>query len=252
MGFFSNWRRKRILRQYPIAAAEWQAAVANLPLLAGLNAAELVRLHELATLFLHEKSLEAVQGLELTDAMRLDLTAQAVLPILNLGMDWYGGWVSVVLYPDEFASRQEWTDEAGVVHARREIRSGEAWEYGPVVLSWADVAASGNGDGYNAVIHEMAHKLDMSNGAMDGCPRLHGGMRAADWRAAFKPAYADFCRRVDNGEDTALDPYAAEAPEEFFAVMSEVFFEQPMLLRQEYPAVYAQLAAFYRQQPNRL
>ena len=185
MGFFNNWRRKRILKQHPIALGNWQATVANLPLLAGLTATELDHLRELATLFLHEKSLEAVQGLDLSYAMRLDLAAQAVLPILNLGMDWYDGWVSVVLYPNEFASRQEWTDEAGVVHARREIRSGEAWEHGPVVLSWADVAASGNNDGYNAVIHEMAHKLDMSNGAMDGCPRLHRGMRAADWRAAF-------------------------------------------------------------------
>ena len=249
MGFFNNWRRKRILKQHPIALGNWQATVANLPLLAGLTATELDHLRELATLFLHEKSLEAVQGLDLSYAMRLDLAAQAVLPILNLGMDWYDGWVSVVLYPNEFASRQEWTDEAGVVHARREIRSGEAWEHGPVVLSWADVAASGNNNGYNAVIHEMAHKLDMSNGAMDGCPRLHRGMRAADWRAAFKPAFEDFCRRVDGGEDTALDPYAAEAPEEFFAVMSEVFFEQPAVLHREYPAVYAQLAAFYRQQP---
>jgi Mlc titration factor MtfA (ptsG expression regulator) len=249
MGLLKNWRRRRILRQHLIPQTEWRAALANLPLLDGLRADESERLRQLATLFLHEKSLEAVHGLQLTDAMRLDLAAQATLPILNLGMDWYDNWVSLVLYPNEFASRQEWTDEAGVAHSRREIRSGEAWEHGPVVLSWADVAASGNCDGYNAVIHEMAHKLDMSNGAMDGCPRLHGDMRAADWRAAFKPAYENFSRRVDGGEDTALDPYAGEAPEEFFAVMSEVFFEQPTLLTQEYPLVYEQLAAFYRQEP---
>lgn len=249
MSLLKNWRRRRILQRYPIPQAEWRAALSRLPLLDGLRADESERLRQLATLFLHEKSLEAVRGLQLSDAMRLDLAAQAALPILNLGMDWYDNWVSLVLYPNEFASRQEWTDEAGVVHSRREIRSGEAWDHGPVVLSWADVAASGNCDGYNAVIHEMAHKLDMSNGAMDGCPRLHWDMRTADWRAAFKPAYENFSRRVDGGEDTALDPYAAEAPEEFFAVVSEIFFEQPALLIQEYPLVYAQLAAFYRQAP---
>lgn len=250
MGFFSKWRHERILRQHLIPEPDWQATVAQLPLLHGLGADELVRLRELATLFLHKKSLEAVHGLELTDAMRFDLAAQAVLPILNLGIDWYDGWASLVLYPDEYASRHEWMDEAGVVHSRREIRSGEAWEIGPVVLSWADIAASGAcEDGYNAVIHEMAHKLDMSNGLMDGCPRLHGDMRATQWRDAFKPAYEDFCLRVDRGEDTALDPYASEAPEEFFAVMSEYFFETPDLLREEYPAVYTQLAAFYRQTP---
>lgn len=248
--FLRRWRRERFLKQHLIAAADWQATIADLPLLRGMPEADLMRMRELATLFLHEKSLEAVRGLELNDAMRFDLAAQAVLPILNLGMDWYEGWSSLVLYPGEYATRHEWTDAAGVVHTRREIRSGEAWEIGPVVLSWADVAASGTCEGYNAVIHEMTHKLDMSNGLMDGCPRLHGAMRAADWRNAFKPAYEDFCRRVDRDEDTVLDPYASEAPEEFFAVMSEYFFEQPALLNVEYPAVYAQLTAFYRQDPG--
>lgn len=247
--FLKNWQRRRILQRHPIAPAEWRKAVAQLPLLGGLGAEELERLRELATLFLYEKSLEPVHGLELDDAMRLDLAAQAALPILHLGIDWYGGWKSVVLYPGEFASRQEWTDENGLVHSRREIRSGEAWQRGPVVLSWADVAASGRCEGYNAVIHELAHKLDYTNGAVDGCPALHDGMRARNWRAAFEPAYEDLCRRVDRGEDTALDPYATEAPEEFFAVMSEYFFETPGLLKREYPAVYEQLKLFYRQDP---
>lgn len=249
MAWLKNWRRRRVLQQRPIDSADWQAAVANLPLLDGLETGELQRLRELATLFLHEKHLEPVQGLELSEAMRLGLAAQAVLPILHLGLDWYDGWQSLVLYPGEFASRQEWTDEYGLVHARREIRSGEAWERGPVVLSWADVAASGSCDGYNTVIHELAHKLDYSNGAMDGCPALHAGMRVRDWRAAFEPAFEDLCRRTDAGEETALDPYAAEAPEEFFAVMSEHFFETPHLLQREYPAVYTQLRLFYRQDP---
>lgn len=249
MTWFRNWRRRRVLERHNIPEADWQAAVARLPLLDGLGTEELQRLRELAALFLHEKHLEPVQGLELDDAMRYDLAAQAALPILHLGLDWYDGWQSLVLYPDEFVTRQEWTDEHGLVHARREIRSGEAWDRGPVVLSWADVAASGNCDGYNTVIHELAHKLDYSNGAMDGCPALHAGMRVRDWRAAFEPAYADLCERVDGGEETALDPYGTEAPQEFFAVMSEHFFETPHLLQREYPAVYAQLRQFYRQDP---
>ncbi|MCX7626930.1 MAG: zinc-dependent peptidase [Methylophilaceae bacterium] len=249
MGWIKNWRRKRLLEQYAIAPHEWTSVVAALPLLQGLPEDALERLRVLATVFLHEKSIEPVQGLEMTAPMRLNLAAQAVLPILNLGMDWYEGWTSLVVYPDEFLTRQEWVDEAGVMHTRREIRSGEAWERGPVVLSWADVAASGHCDGYNAVIHEMAHKLDMRNGSADGCPRLHRDMRASAWRAAFQPAYEDLCQRADTGQLTALDPYAAEGPEEFFAVVSEYFFERPALLKQEYPAVYEQLAAFYRQNP---
>lgn len=249
MTWFRNWRRQRVLQRRLVDSADWQATLANLPLLNGLDAKEVERLRALATLFLHEKHLEPVQGLRLTSAMRLDLAAQATLPILHLGLDWYQGWYSLVLYPAEFITREEWTDEHGLVHARREIRSGEAWERGPVVLSWADVAASGNCDGYNAVIHELAHKLDYSNGAMDGCPALHANMCIRNWRESFESAYKDFCARVDAAVETALDAYAAESPPEFFAVMSEHFFETPHLLRQEYPAVYEQLRLFYRQDP---
>ena len=249
MGIFKNWLRKRVLARHVIPAPAWLAAIKGLPLLVGLDAEALERLRGLASLFLHEKSLEPVQGLALTEAMRIHLAAQAVLPILNLGIDWYDGWKSIVLYPGEFATRQEWTDEYGLVHTRREIRIGEAWQRGPVVLSWADVAASGGCEGYNAVIHELAHKLDYSSGSVNGCPALHDGMRVRDWRAAFEPAYENLRKRIDRGEDTALDPYATEAPEEFFAVMSEHFFETPGLLKREYPAVYEQLKLFYRQDP---
>lgn len=251
MGLIKNWRRRRLLRQRPIPHAAWHRAVEKLPLLDGLESAELCRLRELATLFLAEKSLEPVQGLQIDESMRLDLAAQAVLPVLHLGIDWLDGWHSLVLYPEEFVSRQEWTDESGLVHSRREIRSGEAWDRGPVVLSWADVAASGNCDGYNAVIHEIAHKLDVTSGSINGCPALHDGMRVRDWRAAFEPAFEDLCRRDEAGETLALDPYATESPAEFFAVMSEHFFETPHLLHAEYPAVYDQLKAFYRQDPRR-
>lgn len=249
MGLFKNWRRERILKRHAIPLADWQRTVGRLPLLHGLDIGEMERLRELATLLLAEKNLEPVQGLALSDGMRFTLAAQAVLPILNLGIAWYDGWRSLVLYPDQFASRIEWTDEFGVSHSRREVRSGEAWGRGPVVLSWADVAASGQCDGYNTVIHEMAHKLDGSSGNTEGCPALHRNMSRQDWHAAFSAAYEDLCRRVDHGEETGIDPYATEAPAEFFAVASEHFFETPALLNREYPGVYRQLALFYRQAP---
>lgn len=249
MGFFKNWRRQRFLKRVLIPQAEWQTTVISLPLLAGMSEVELIHLRELAMLFLHEKSLEPVRGLSLTTEMKLCLAAQAVLPIMYLGIDWYAGWTSVVLYPGEFVTRHDWLDENGLIHSHRETLSGEAWERGPVVLSWADVVASGTRDGYNAVIHEMAHKLDVLGGMANGLPPLHKGMSVTSWAKTFSSAYAGFCQRVDGNEETLIDPYAAEAPEEFFAVMSEHFFETPDLLRHEYPGVYAQLKAFYRQDP---
>ncbi len=249
MGWIRNWRRRRVLEQQAILPQAWDGVVAGLPLLGGLSQDEIVRLRELATLFLHEKSLEPVQGLELDDRMKRVVAAQAVLPILNLGIDSYHQWQSLVLYPDEFVTRQEWMDEDGLVHARRDILSGEAWERGPMVLSWADVAAAPEIDGYNPVIHECAHKLDLLNGSANGMPPLHAGMDAEAWRDVFSAAYEDLCHHVDARRETAVDPYAAESPAEFFAVTSEHFFETPHALMRAYPEVYRQLASFYRQDP---
>jgi Mlc titration factor MtfA (ptsG expression regulator) len=128
---------------------------------------------------------------------------------------------------------------------------GESWQRGPVILSASDATRSGECDGVNVVIHELVHKLDMLNGEPNGFPPLHPGMSVADWSRAFGEAYQDFCDRVDNGEDTAIDPYGAESPGEFFAVLSEAFFEIPHTVRGVYPDIYRQLAAFYRQDPAR-
>lgn len=246
---FGEWRKRRVLQRHAVPQAAWQAVVAELPLLWRLSASDLERLRELATLFLHGKQVVAADGSSLSDGLRLKIAAQACLPILNLGLDHYAGWVAVIVYPDEFVPEYEYTDEDGVVHHAREPMIGEAWERGPVILSAADAERSGECDGVNVVIHEFAHKLDRLNGAMDGLPALHPEMRVADWAQAFSAAYEDFCRRVEAGEETEIDPYAAESPAEFFAVMSEAFFEIPDSLRREYPAVYRQLAAFYRQDP---
>ena len=182
----------------------------------------------LALLFLHEKSLEPAGGLVLDEAMRLRIAALACRPILQLGLDCYGGFVSVIVYPGEFLVRdRERVDEAGVVHTRDEILSGEAWEQGPVILAWEDVEASGRGDGYDVVAHECAHKLDLLEGDVNGLPPLPRGMRAGEWVGSFQVAYDDLVQRLDRGEEPWLDPYAAEEPAEFFAVCVEMFFDVP-------------------------
>lgn len=128
-----------------------------------------------------------------------------------------------------------------------DVLSGEAWEGGPLIISWRDAQMAG--DGYNVVIHEFAHKLDMLNGEADGIPALHAGLPVDRWERVFFAAWEDFCQRVDSGEETRIDPYASEHPAEFFAVLSENFFEQPALLTAEYPELYALLRDYYRQDP---
>jgi MtfA peptidase len=244
-----NWRRERILKRAQLDDELWRGIVSQIPFLRVLSAMEAARLRDLSVLFLHEKHFSAAAGLQLNERMRLFVAAQACVLILELGLDYYRGWSEIVVYPAQFVPRHQRIDEFGVVHQGEQPYAGEAWLHGPVVLSWEDVEGSHWPDGANVVIHEFAHKLDMLNGAANGYPPLHRGMHREIWSQAFGTAYRDFCTRVDRGEYTRLDPYASESPGEFFAVLSEVFFETPAVVRAEYPAVYQQLLQFYRQDP---
>lgn len=251
MSWFSDWRRNRILRHHLVPFAAFQATVERLPILRGLTSDELAQLREAASLFIHDKTFSAAGGAEVDAAVQLNIAVQACLLTLKLDADSYRGWNEIILYPDEFLRPRVEMDEAGVVHHTRDILAGESWHGGPLVLSLADVEASGQADGFNVVLHEFAHKLDMLNGDANGFPPLHRGMDSASWARDFSAAYADLSARVDAGEDTAIDPYATANPAEFFAVLSEVFFETPHVLNTEYPAIYRQLQQFYRQHPLR-
>jgi len=246
-GFFRTWRRKRALRRIVLDEALWQHVTRSLPFLRGLTDVDEQRLKDYAVLFLDEKQMHGARGFVLTDAVRLSIAVQACLPVLNLGLDAYRGWVGIVIYPGEFKVRREETDASGVVHEYDDALSGEAWHGGPVILSWQDVALGTAG--YNVVIHEFAHKLHMSRGDMDDFPPPHADMEREQWLTAWDTAYDKFCAQVDRGMDTVIDPYASEQPAEFFAVLSEAFFTLPQTVRSIYPALYAQLTLFYKQDP---
>jgi MtfA peptidase len=246
MGWIRTWRRRRVLRNHSIDDALWRSATEKYEFLRNLAREETQKLQALALLFLSEKEFTAAASVLLTDRIRLSIAAQACLPVLELGLDWYAGWSGIVVYPYDFRVRRTEMDEHGVVHEWDDELAGEAMPGGPVVLSW-DAAA--HDPAMNVVIHEFAHKLDMLDGVVDGMPPLHRGMERSAWRAAFHEAYEGFCDVVERGRDTWLDPYAAEHPSEFFAVASEAFFREPLELRRRYPDVYGQLKLFYRQDP---
>jgi Mlc titration factor MtfA (ptsG expression regulator) len=241
MGWLAEWRRRRVLRRHRIDDALWQNATGGLRFLPRTP-----KLRELVLLFLAEKQLIGAHGLEVTDAMRVSIAAQACLPILELGLDWYAGFTGIVVYPGDFRVQRKEIDEDGVMHEWDDELAGEAMPGGPVVLSWD---AMTNDPAMNVVLHEFAHKLDMLSGAADGVPPLHAGMSRKAWLAAFKQAYEGFCDAVERDKETWLDPYAAEHPSEFFAVISESFFTDPVETRRRYPDVYDQLKLFYRQEP---
>jgi MtfA peptidase len=252
-------RRVRALSVNAIPDEQWNAALCELPFLDHYAPLLLARLREITTLFLVEKSIVsgATTGehiIEVTPHMRIVIAVQACVLILGRGesvsdaMNDYDGWDNVVVYPGDFPQTYDFEDEAGVVHRTDEPVAGESWEGGPVLLSWPAVEAGYDETGMALVIHEFAHKIDMLNGEIDGVPPLPPAQHAV-FKTVVNRAYNDFVIRVDANEDTAIDPYAAEHIEEFFAVSCEVFFAEPELLQIEYPDYFEQLCSYFRIDP---
>lgn len=244
---FRRWRRARRLEAVTVSEELWQAAERHLPFLDYLDAPTRTRLRELARALVAEKEFHGAHGLVLTDEMILAIALQACLPILRTGLESYRGWIGIIVYPGDFVIPRKLMDDDGVVHEYDDEVLGEAWEGGPVLVSWHDEEDAP--EGVNVVIHEFVHKLDMENGDVDGLPQLPPGMSRKAWAEAFSEAYERFCEQVDADEDTALDPYGSESPAEFLAVASETFFEAPGLLLQDFPRVYEQLRRFYGVDP---
>jgi len=241
-----RWLRE-LFAPVPVPSdADWEAALARLPWTAGLAADRRLRLRALVGMFLRRKAITPVAGLELSSDDRLLLAALCCLPLLEFGEQGLHGWSQLIVYPDAFRTRREHIDAAGVMHEWEDELIGEAWDAGPLILSWADVRADleDPAAGFCVAVHEMAHKLDALDGAMDGTPPLPRDWQRA-WAADFQRAYDALCADVDAGRETAIDAYAAEAPEEFFAVCSEYHVSAPELLRDAFPEVAAHLRRFY-------
>ena len=243
---------RRLLPAPPALSPEDAAGLlADLPWLSRLDDARRERLFALTARFLARKAITPVHGLVLSPVHKRRLAALACLPLLGFGEEGLRGWSEVIVYPGAFrVHRRHHDEDTGVVAEWEDELAGEAWDQGPLVLSWDDIEAdlAEPEAGFQLVVHEMAHKLDALDGAMDGTPPLPAAWQR-DWARDFQAAYEAFCARVDAGEETQIDPYAAEAPEEFFAVTSEYHFSAPGLLAREMPAVAAHLRRFYGESP---
>ncbi|HEX5676895.1 MAG TPA: M90 family metallopeptidase [Alcanivorax sp.] len=245
---FGRWLESRKLARLPVTREQWETAIAGWPVAARYHGADRERLFDLTRRFLVRKEIAAGGEFTITDDMRLLLATMAVVPVFGLDLDWYDGWYTLILYEDTFVTPDNEMDEFGIVHDEGRVLAGEAWLQGPVILSWGDVIESGGEDGYNVVLHELAHKLDMRSEGPNGAPPLHAGMDPQRWHHVFTEAWQAL-ERAEQGGEPFLDPYALEDAGEFFAVATESFFESPAHLRETLPDLYQQLSLFYRQDP---
>lgn len=234
----------------PIDDVLWRDTRLALPWLAALDPERDARLKQLATAFLHTKTITAVGELRLDPGQRCLLAALCCLPLLEFGEQGLHGWSQLIVYPDAFRVDRSHVDAAGVAHEWQDELIGEAWDAGPMILSWADVVAdcADPRAGFCVATHEMAHKLDALDGVLDGTPPLPRQWQR-EWARDFQRAFDAFAAQVDDGQDTAIDSYAAEAPEEFFAVATEYHFSDPATLRRAMPEIAAHLVRLYGKPP---
>lgn len=254
-----RWRAERFKARHPFPEPDWREACSRLPLLAALPADQAERLGSRAWQFVHDKRLSLHPELagDLFDGpARLAIAAQACL--LTLGWsdrdhrDALANVHEIVILPDAFRRDVEEVDEAGVVHAFADERAGETSHQGPVILAYPELMQSGGCDGFNVVIHEFAHKLDMGNSLdADGFPPLPADMSPHDWYREFMAVYNDLHQHLAAGQAPPIDDYAASHPGECFAVCCETFFSAPDRLASAYPGLYALLTRYFRQQPGR-
>lgn len=250
-GWWKRWSRARTLERRAIPDELWRFTLARFPFLAERSDTDIAKLRELTTLFLAAKEFHGTQEMLVTDDMAVAIAAQACLPVLRLGLQWYDGFVGIVLHADAVIASRDIEDETGVVHHFEEELSGEAMSGGPIMLAWRDVADAAESAewGYNVVVHEFAHVLDMRAAITADVADANANSERGAWILSFTAEFDHFCAAVDAGEDTFLDPYGAEAPEEFFAVSAEAFFVAATHLQLSYPEVYDLLTAIFKQDP---
>lgn len=242
-------KRKRLRAQaFP---APWRAVLQQrVPYVRRLPADLQLQLKQHMQVFLAEKVFIGCNGLEMTDEIRVTIAAHACLLILNRPNGYYPKLRQILVYPDSFVVQRDQLDPIGLAHRSREVLAGESWAEGQVILSWQDTLAGAAvvDDGQNVVIHEFAHQLDQESGSANGAPVL-GRHALQSWSRVLGDEFMTLQARVMRGAPSLFCDYGATDPGEFFAVISEVFFEQPEAMAQEHPALYRELCQFYKLDP---
>jgi len=250
MWFFKKWRRKRI-RQRPFPP-EWAGIIEGHVLFyRRLSVLDKEELKQHILVFLAEKHFFGCGGLAITDEIRVTIAAQACVLLLHRETNYYPGLHSILVYPAAYVAKATRHLAGGVVEEGFDVRLGESWHHGSVVLSWDDVrqGAADVRDGHNVVFHEFAHQLDSTCGQGDSSVVLQQRSTFITWARVLHKNYIKLQQDLSSNRPTLLGSYAGQDPAEFFAVATEYFFERPKDLQKTYPDLYRELSNFYHQNP---
>jgi Mlc titration factor MtfA (ptsG expression regulator) len=249
--FLFKKRRRKKLRLKPLSTRQRAIVRRNVPYLANLSAADRSELEGHIQVFLAEKSFEGCGGLAMTNEIKLTIAAQACVLLLHRETDYYPGLESILVYPSAYVARTTRRSLGWLVDESDEVRLGESWVRGGVVLAWDAVkrGASNFNEPDNVVLHEFAHQLDAEDGFMDGAPALGKPSSYSAWARALSAEYAELRERVAAHQPGDIDAYGAKNPAEFFAVVTVAFFQTGRKLKDKHPELYEVLRAFYRQDP---
>lgn len=245
-------RRRRRLVEQPFPA-EWNTILRGLPILARLPEGDHDTLRKHIRILLEEKTFEGCGGLEITDEIRVTVAAYSAVLILHRETDYYPQLASILIYPDAYGAPGERHVGEYLVEEGTEVREGESWYRGSMVLSWRDVRRGVHNakGGDNVVFHEFAHQLDDESGTGDGTPVMETRQQWRRWVRVCEAEYQSLVDADERGRKTLIDPYGAESPSEFFAVVTECFFNRPQKLEKRHPELYEVFAAYYKQDPGR-
>jgi Mlc titration factor MtfA (ptsG expression regulator) len=245
---WSRASRRRKLLAAPVAPIWEETLVQHVPLYALLPDDLRAKLIEKARIMVAEQRWAGSNGLAVTEEMKIVVASQAVVLLAGDDGYLYDRLTAIQLYPEFIPSRPSRRHDR---HHGHSVLLGEAWQYGNVRLSWPAVldGAEDPEDGENVVIHEFAHHLDGLDGQMGGQPPLTTESLQQKWPLVQREFRA-LVQEVLHHQPTWLDPYAAEKPEEFFAVVTESFFEEPAGLFENHPELFEVFAELYRVDPR--